>query len=91
MSLDKRKRIGYFSSLHRAGAYGLKATLSAGFRIQEQLWERASRQEKHREVPAFAQTKRRVLYEREEKDSSKVKARRGNLYENKGLAFSGPR
>jgi hypothetical protein len=92
MSLDKRKRIGYASSLREAGVYGLKARQhprqDSGVRIQEQLWERASRHEKHREVAAFAQTKGRVLCEREKKDSSKVNDRSGDVSENKGPAFS---
>ena len=90
MSLDKRKRIGYVSSLRQAGAYGLKPTLSAGFRSQAQLWERASRHGKQRGVSVIAQTKRRVLYEREKRDSLKLNERGGNLYENKGSAFSSP-
>jgi hypothetical protein len=36
MSLDKRKWIGYCTSLRRAGVYGLRATLGAGFRIRIQ-------------------------------------------------------
>jgi len=96
MSLDKTKGIGYCSSLRQAGAYGLEATLSAGVRIQDsgvtnqgELWERASRHEKHREVCASPQTKRRALYEREEKRFSKVNEPSGNVYENKGPGFSG--
>jgi hypothetical protein len=62
----------------------------SGIRIQEQLWERASRHGKHREVAAFAQTKGRVLYEKERNDLSKVEERSGNVCENKGSAFSSP-
>jgi hypothetical protein len=64
----------------------------SGFRSrsQEQLWERASRQEKHREVSAYAQTKGRALCEREKKDCSKMGERSGNIYENKGPAFISP-
>jgi hypothetical protein len=43
MSLDKRKRIGYRPSSRQAGAYGVKATLSAGFRIQESGFKNNSR------------------------------------------------
>jgi hypothetical protein len=71
-------------------AFGQRFEQDSGIRIQERLWERASWQEKHREVCASAQTKRRVLYEREKKDSLKLNERGGNLYEKKGSAFSSP-
>jgi hypothetical protein len=62
----------------------------SGFRSgsQAQLWERASRQEKQREAAASAQTKGRALCGREKKDCSKVNELSGNVYENKGPAFS---
>jgi hypothetical protein len=63
---------------------------NSGARIQEQLWEGASRHAKHREVSAFAQTKGRVLCQREKKDFPKVRERRGNVYENKGPALRSP-
>ena len=63
---------------------------NSGARIQEQLWEGASRHAKHREVSAFAQTKGRALCEREKKRFPKVNEPSGNVYENKGPTFSGP-
>jgi hypothetical protein len=59
-----------------------------GVGSQEQLWERGSRHEKHREAAASAQTKGRALCEREKKDCSKVNEQSWNVYENKGPAFS---
>jgi hypothetical protein len=90
MSLDKRKRIGYVSSLRQEVLMASKqrSRQDSGFGIQAQLWEHASRYGKHREVAVFAQTKGRALYEKEKDDFSKLEERGGNVYENKGPAFS---
>jgi hypothetical protein len=74
------------------GAGGPKALvdLRRGLDGPSPFREHASPQEKHRKASGFAQTKARVLYEREKKNRSKVEERSGNVYENKGPALSGP-
>jgi len=91
MSLDNKKRVGYITACVRQALMASRQhpQQDSGARIQEHSGNVLA----GRQTPGglcFAQTKGRVLCQREKKDFSKVGERRGNVYENKGPALRSP-